>query len=390
MARKTKKTGEEPEEAVAESGTHVQTLEEKTSFPVAVVDGIFTEADQTTANILREATGEEKPRIFLIADQNVVNRTDGLGTRIGRFVQANGMSLAAKPVVFGGGEKIKSDNLQSVAMISSALLDARIGVKDAVIVLGGGTMLDTAMYACSQIRGGLKAVKVPTTPAAMVEAAFSTTAAINASTIKDAYKVRATPAASLIDPAFTATVLDGVWRGGIGEMVRHAAVQDAGLLGDISKCACALKSRDGALMEDFIRRSVDSRAANGYTDFALWSAERLESMSGFRLPHGYAVAIAICIECAYAVESGLLKERDQETICRTLADSGALDGLAHSKHLLAQADNLLKGLDGWALSTGGFSRTLPMKAGKGAVVAEADREIYKNTLKEFLAASFGE
>ena len=122
---------------------------------------------------------------------------------------------------------------------------------------------------------------------------------------------------------------------------------------------------------------------------ALWSAARLEAMSGWKLPHGYAVPIGICIDCAYAVEKGLLKEEDQEFICRALADCGALDGLSHSHHLLSQADNILFGLDAWRLSNGSERITLPSGIGKCEDVDSPDREAMKKVIKEFLAVSTG-
>lgn len=370
-----------------EDGAMELKWDEKGAFRVAAVDGVFAEADGVTAEVLKSATGAEKPRVLLVADANVVQRTEGLGSRIGRYFQANGIALAAPPVVIGGGEKIKADNMLSVIKVAEAAIDANIAANDAIVALGGGSLLDVAGYAASLVRGGIRLVRVPTTAPAMVDSAFSLKASIDAKGVKDVYSVASRPAAVIIDPAFLATVLDGVWRGGISELIRHAAVRDAALAKRLCAEAAELRSRDMEKMKELVLLAVASRAAKGGSDFALWCAHRLESMSAFKLPHGYAVAMAICIECAYAAEKGLMKESEQEMICRALAECGALDGLNHSNHLLAQPEFVLKGLDHWALATGSCERTVPGGIGKAKIDAEPDRDAYRKVIAAFLSAS---
>ncbi|MCR5413795.1 MAG: iron-containing alcohol dehydrogenase [Kiritimatiellae bacterium] len=359
----------------------------KSLAPVALTEDIFEAGNKTVADVLSSVTGSEKPRVMLVADQNVVQRTESLGLAIGRYVQEHGISLAGAPVVIGGGEKIKNDDMQTVRRIVRAALDAKIGATDAIVAIGGGTLLDVAGYAAAQVRGGVGIVRVPTTPASMVDAAFASNAALDDVNIKDALRVPCRPAAVIIDTAFADTVLDGVWRGGAGELVRFAAVSDATLMKKIAKNAGALKERDAGCLFELVRDCVSGRVKNGDSGFAQWCAARLESMSGYKLPHGYAVPIAICIDCAYAVARGILEESDQEIICGALAECGALDGLPHSHHLLSQAENILYGLDAWRLATGSETVILPSGIGKSAAEGCPDRDVYKKVIKDFLAVS---
>ena len=356
-------------------------------YKVKVEDGVFDEGNAALAELLREVTGSESPRVMLVADGNVVQRTEGLGSRIGRYVKAHGISLAGAPVVINGGEKVKADGMQSAMRVADAALEAKVGANDVMLALGGGSVLDVAGYVACQVRGGMKLVRMPTTVAAMMDAAFAEEAAVDSPAVKDALRVPCPPAAVVVDPKFAATVLDGVWRGGIGEAVRQAAVSDGALMRRLVKSAEALKSRDMAVMAEVIQACVESRVKKGGSDFALWSAHRLEAMSGYKLPHGYAVPIGICIDCAYAVERNLMKEEDQETVCRVLADCGALDGLAHSHHLMSQPDSILFGLDAWRLSTGREEILLPAGVGKSTREASPDREAFKKVIKEFREVS---
>ncbi len=357
---------------------------------VEVTNNLFATENETLAKVLRKVTGSETPRVMLVADANVVHRTDGLGTQIGAYIKAHGIVLTGAPVVTGGGEKVKTDNFLTVQRILNAAIEAKIGVSDAMIVLGGGSVLDVAGYAATQVRGGVKLIKVPTTPAAMIDGAFAEDAAMDSSVIKDAFRLKSPAAAVLIDTLFAKTVLESVWRAGMAEAVRYAALRDAALLKRVAKAAPALKDLHFETLDEIVKLTVASRLKKGSTDFALWCATRLESMSNYKLPHGYAVPIAICIECAYAVERGWLDEESQELICRALHDMGALDGLMHSRHLLNQVANILYGLDSWRLSTGGEKITLPAGLGKAKVEETPDRTVYEKVIKAFHEASAGE
>jgi len=361
--------------------------EEKGGYPVSIVEDAFAEDNTALIETLRTLTGSLNPRVMLVADSNVVQRIAGLGTRIGKYVQTHGITLAGAPVVIGGGEKAKGDNMVSVYRVIDAAVEAKVGAGDVLLAMGGGAVLDVAGYAAAQVRGGVKLVRLPTTVAAMLDGAFATDAAVNRGAVKDALRVRSRPAAVVIDPTFARTVLDGVWRGGIGEAVRFAAVSDATLMKRLAKNAEALKARDWDVFVETVRDTISSRVKRGSTPFALWCANRLEALSGYKLPHGYAVPIAICIDCAYAVAKGWLKEEDQESVCRVLFDCGALDGLLHSRHLLTQADGILNGLDAWRLATGAEAITVPGGFGTAREDAQPDREVFRKVIKEFLEVS---
>ena len=356
------------------------------SYPVEFAEDVFGEST-VLADVLKKVTGEESPKMLIVADMNVVQRTEGLGSRIGRYVTAHGIRLAGSPVVIAGGEKVKADNLQSALKVVSALLTAKLGRNDVVLALGGGTVLDVAGYAAAQARGGVRIVRMPTTPAAMMDAAFADYAAVDSATVKDALRVPSVPSAVVIDTGFAASVLDGVWRGGVAEAVRLAVASDATLLKKLQKLATAYRERDLATLDEIVRMVCKTRAKKGDAALGLWSALRLESMSGYKLPHGYAVAIGICIDLGYAVETGLMKAGDRDAVLEILQACGALDGLAHSGHLLSQADNLLFGLDAWQLSSVDRKIAVPAGIGKVKAVGEVDREAFRAVLKKVVPSS---
>ena len=232
----------------------------------------------------------------------------------------------------------------------------------------------------------MKLVRMPTTPAAMMDAAYAEYAAVDSATVKDALRVPSVPAAVVIDTGFAASVLDGVWRGGIGEAVRLAVASDSALLKKIESQAETYRGRDMSALGEIVKAVHAVRAKKGGTPFAQWAAFRLESLSGYKLPHGYAVSIGICIDLGYAVEKGHLKPADRDRVVTLLGSCGALDGLAHSGHILNQQENLLCGLDAWALSSGCPVVGIPHGIGKMGEELAPDREVYAAVLKNLSAA----
>ena len=348
-------------------------------FPVEFTSGMFEPGNETLNETLTKLCGERRPRILLVADMNVVNRTQGLGTKIGAYLQAHGLELAAQPVVLAGGEKIKCDNLRSALQVVSAALDAKIGCQDVMLVLGGGTLFDVAGWAAAQVRGGVLTVRVPTTPAAMVDAAYATYAAIDSTNIKDAIRVPCTPAAVLIDTAFSQTVLDGVWRGGFAASVKLAMTGDKKMLALLAEKAGAFRERQLGVLDEFVQAAYAVHAAKGGDTLGEWAAMRLEAMSGYKLPHGYALALGVIIDSYYARAEGLLKDKDVEALEKMLAESGAKEGAAHSRHLVQQTDSLLAGLDAWRL-THPDGIVVPAGAGKGKLIENPSRDTMKAVL----------
>ena len=354
------------------------------SYPVEFAEDAFG-GSAVLADTLRKVTGSDEPKVLIVADMNVVQHTEGLGSKIGRYVQEHKICLAGSPVVIGGGEKIKADNLQSALKIVSEMLSAKVGRNDVVLAIGGGTLLDIAGYAAAQVRGGVKLVRMPTTPAAMMDAVFAEYAAVDSATVKDALRVPSDPAAVVIDTGFASTVLDGVWRGGIGEAVRLAVALDATLLKKVEALAEAYRGRDMSALGGIVKAVHAVRAKKGGTSFAQWAACRLESLSGYKLPHGYAVSIGICIDLGYAAEKGLLKPADRDRVVALLGSCGALDGLAHTRGHLSKAEDLLSGLDAWALSSGVSAIAIPHGIGKIGEEPDPDREVYGAVLKKLSA-----
>ena len=305
-------------------------------YRAEVVKGVFGESD-ALAETLAETLGEGG-RVLLAADTNVVSHTNGLGAMIGRYVTAHDIKLTGRPVVVQGGEKAKHEDLANVFAIVDAGVKAHLGAGDCILALGGGTMFDLAGWAAAQL-GGVKVVRMPTTPAAMTGAAFSDNAAIDRCGHKDAVKVESLPAAVLVDVDFLGTVLEGVWRAGVGEIACLAA-QDDKFRAEFVDFAPRYARRDYDAFAKMVARVIELRQSRRDERIAEPIAARLEEMSLFRLPHGYAIPLALLIEMGARTAKGEMSAEAAKEIRAALETCGSLEGLYHSYHLLLRREEL--------------------------------------------------
>lgn len=347
---------------------------------VKLTDNVFSEVNTDLAEALRKVSKSSEPRVVLVSDMNVVNQTEGLGKKIGTYFNAHGIKLCGKPVVLAGGERIKLDNMNSAARAMNGILDAKLGKNDIVLALGGGTVLDVAGYAAAQVRGGTKLVRIPTTVAAMIDAAYAETASLDAGKVKDAFRIPSVADAILVDRKFAMTVLDGVWRAGFSEAARLAAACDAKLMDFILEEAENIRRKDEDTMFEVIERCFKVRQKNDPKNFGEWSAVRLESMSGYKLPHGYAIAIGVMIDATYSMLKGFLSQDEWRQIADFMNKCGAMDGAVHSRHLVNQVDTVMFGLDAWELAYGDEGIYIPNGLGKLVQDKKPDRETMQKAI----------
>lgn len=296
-------------------------------FPIEIVTDIFGES-----NVLADLVGDRK--VLIVADMNVVNHAANIGTRIGSYVNNHHLALAGSPVVLGGGERAKMDNFQSAMRVADTALRMGLTNEDFILAIGGGAVLDVASWSAAQVGGGVKLIRVPTTPASMCGGAYSPSAGLNLLRVKDAIRVTSIPEAVLVDFDFAPSVLEGVWRAGIAEAVRVAAAHDIKVLKKIQPLVEAYRKQDLDAFREIATLAINLYKKKGWTDFSLDISRPLEPRSGWKLPNGYAITIGILIAMYQAVQAGERKQEELDLVIDILRVSGAIDGARHSKHIL--------------------------------------------------------
>ncbi len=277
-------------------------------------------------DLLEETMGRlgevRRHRAAVYIDSGVIDTDPGLISRITDYFQGrNGeIELVAPPVVLEGGEAAKNgwDNVHDIVR---AICDLDLDRQSYIIAVGGGSVLDMVGFATAIAHRGLRLIRMPTTTLAQNDAGVGVKNSLNENGQKNFIGTFAPPFAVLNDSNFLTTLSFTDWIGGISEAFKIALIKDAVFFRFLDEAAEKLKDRDLEAMERAVHRCAVLHLEHIRTggdpfefgsarplDFGHWAAHKIESMSGYTIAHGQAVAVGIAVDLFYAMEHGYVTE----------------------------------------------------------------------------------
>lgn len=243
-------------------------------------------------------------------------------TSVGRIVKAiNGNVFE---VILDGGEYDK--NMETVFKIIEILYAEEFQRKDRLIAVGGGTLTDVAGFVASIYMRGLRLVFIPTTVLGMVDAALGGKNAVNFKGIKNVLGTFYQPSTVIIDLNCLDTLPQQELLNGIAEAIKHGVVLDRDLFSYLKNNIDRVLDRDDEALEYIIYRSVvnkmsivkedpyELRDTRTVLNFGHTVGHAIEVASGFKIPHGRAVAVGMVLETAIGVEIGVTSNQCLEHI----------------------------------------------------------------------------
>jgi len=178
-----------------------------------------------------------------------------------------------------------------------------------VIAIGGGVTGDLAGFAAATFMRGIRWVNVPTTLLAMVDASVGGKTGVNLRAGKNLVGAFHPPALVVADPLALATLPTAERRSGMAEVVKHAviggpalfeALERAPAFGCVRQLADAIGVKIRVVQDDPFERGERATLNLGHT-----VGHAVETVSGYALRHGEAVAIGLAAEAQLAVRMGL-------------------------------------------------------------------------------------
>ena len=233
--------------------------------------------------------------------------------------------------VFPAGEWNKSR--ETWAELSDDLLGAGFGRDTVVVGLGGGVTGDLAGFVAATFMRGVPVVQVPTTVLAMVDSSVGGKTGVDAHGAKNAIGSFHHPAAVLADPDLLVTLAPFQRTAGLAESIKMAAMRDAELFEWIESVAPELGDGDLDAITQLIERSVRLKAAvvaadptergeRAILNFGHTAGHALETLSGFSLLHGEAVAQGMRLEARLGENLGLTAVGTAERLDSVLSACG--------------------------------------------------------------------
>lgn len=369
-------------------------------YPVHFTRNLFSKENPLLAEVMDRLGENRRHRAAVFMDEGVSRCHPGLAGDVIAYFKAHAdtLELGEFPFSVPGGEAAKA-GWRHVHRVIDAVTRLRLDRQSYVIAVGGGAVLDMVGFAAAIIHRGLRLIRVPTTTLAQNDAGIGVKNGINDQGQKNFIGTFAPPFAVLNDSRFLETLDFDQWIGGVAEAFKVAIIKDADFFRFLRKRAVALRHRDEDAMAEAIYRCavlhLDHIRSSGDPfefgsarplDFGHWAAHKLESLSAYRIGHGQAVSIGICVDAYVAFKEGLLRREELDHILAGFIDAG----LPVWDPLLEQRDpsgrlEILDGIDQFREHLGGrLTITLPDGIGSKIEVHRIDGDLVEAAIA-FLA-----
>ena len=305
-------------------------------YPVHFTHDLFDPADELFASVLDRLNERRRHRAAVYVDSGAVEAHPDLLRRIGEYFHAHAdrLELAGTPQTVPGGETAKN-GWSVVREVMSTIGNLHLDRQSFVVAVGGGAVLDMVGFATSLVHRGLRLVRVPTTVLAQSDGGVGVKNGMDEHGQKNFIGTFAPPFAVLNDAAFLPTLAEDDWIGGVAEAFKVAIIKDAEFFEFLCDSAAALRRRDLPTMEQVIHRTailhLEHIRGGGDPfefgsarplDFGHWAGHRIETMTGFSVGHGQAIAVGIALDSHYAAAAGLVSEGELDRILSAISAVG--------------------------------------------------------------------
>lgn len=210
-------------------------------------------------------------------------------------------SLPEKRIVLESGEVNK--NMKSLEAIISSALSFSSARDTRFIAFGGGVVCDMTALASSLYMRGTRLTLVPTTLLCMVDASVGGKTAIDYMGGKNLVGTFYPADDVIISVDTLRTLPEKEFRCGLGEVIKHAFLsEDSTLFNFLSENRDRIMRKEKAVLEELVYLSLfvkcsfiekdplEKKGIRSYLNLGHTFAHALESMAGYKISHGEAVA----------------------------------------------------------------------------------------------------
>ena len=242
--------------------------------------------------------------------------------------------------VFPAGEASK--NFTTLAAILEFLARENLTRTDCVAALGGGVTGDMAGFAAAVYLRGIPCVQLPTTLLAAVDSSVGGKTAIDLTAGKNLAGAFSQPAAVLCDTDCLSTLPASVYADGAAEAIKTAVLCDESLFslfaaGRLTSDPAQVIARCVQFKAGVVERDEKDHGERKLLNLGHTVGHAIEQCSGFRIPHGHAVAAGLAITARSAERLGWARVPIARRIADCLAENDLPTGTDYSAEALAGA-----------------------------------------------------
>lgn len=285
--------------------------------------------------------------------------------------------------VMPAGEEHKTDNM--LFYLLRDMKKAELTRGDTLVCIGGGVVGDIGGLAAALYMRGISCIQVPTTLLSQVDSSVGGKTAIDFGGVKNLIGVFSQPKKVYIDGEFLSTLPKREIRCGLGEIIKHGAL-DYELFGELQQNRARLFDleflseivpKNVAIKADVVERDANEKGLRKCLNLAHTTAHAFE-LCDKKLSHGEYVLVGILFEAE--ISQRILNDTDTEYLneLKELARL-ALGGIP--KLCKASEAARFARLDKKNRERGKISLTVPVRRGEYAFL-ELPYEEYARMLEE--------
>jgi 3-dehydroquinate synthase len=220
--------------------------------------------------------------------------------------------------------------------LTDQLIDAGFGRDSTVIALGGGMIGDLAGFVASTFMRGIPVVQLPTTLLSMIDASVGGKTGVDTRAGKNLVGTFHPPRLVLADTQTLVTLPLEELRTGFAEALKCGVIADGHYFGSLvdglpGLIADRVKMGDGLfeaivrsieIKADIVRRDERESGLRKVLNFGHTIGHAIETLSGYEVPHGAAVAIGMVAESAIAERTGIAESGTSGRIAEGVGRAG--------------------------------------------------------------------
>lgn len=272
------------------------TVKASKTYDVLIGDGLLQRAADYLSPVVKNGA------VTIVSDDRVYSL---YGETLKTILEANGNRT--RSFVFPNGEQSK--NVGNYIKLLDFLADASMSRADTIIALGGGVTGDLAGFAAATYMRGVKYIQMPTTLLAAVDSSVGGKTGIDLTAGKNLAGAFYQPSLVLCDYHLFDTLEPSVFADGMAEVVKHAILA-GGELKELLYQPVRPNLETIIRLNVSIKRGVveaDEREAGSRALLNLGHTigHAVETLSGFTVTHGQAVAIGACTTARICAKRGV-------------------------------------------------------------------------------------
>jgi 3-dehydroquinate synthase len=290
------------------------------SYPIFIGEGVLAGVGE---DLLARKIGN---RYVVVADDRVAEL---YGEQLGASLRGAGLEYALLTFPHGEGSK----NLVTVADLASRLAGLGLDRKGALLALGGGVTGDITGFLASIYMRGIPFVQVPTSLLAQVDSSVGGKTGVDIPEGKNLVGTFYQPRAVYIDSRVLGSLPTAELLNGLAEVIKYGVIRDADFFGFLEAQRAVIINLEPAVTAEMIGRcceikaevvAADEREADlrRILNYGHTIGHAVEAASGYRLPHGLAVAIGMVAINRLAVDMGFMSAADATRVAALLEAYG--------------------------------------------------------------------